>query len=56
MGRGGKTVTTISWFDADDVWIKQLATRPKNLCGTGGSIKDGIILIQEHHRKAGIGK
>ena len=50
-GRKGKTVTTISGFKegADD--LKQIAKILKNLCGTGGSIKDGIIIIQGDHRQ-----
>jgi translation initiation factor 1 len=35
----------------DDV-IKKLAYKLKNLCGSGGSVKDGVILIQGDHRKA----
>ncbi len=50
-GRKGKTVTTISGFQegADD--LKQIAKGLKNQCGTGGSIKDGIIVIQGDHRQ-----
>ena len=51
-GRGGKTVTTISGFQNDTGKIKELASRLKNLCGTGGSIKGGIIVIQGDHRQA----
>ncbi|MCJ8500389.1 translation initiation factor Sui1 [Desulfatitalea alkaliphila] len=51
-GRGGKTVTTISGFDERDEDIKQLATRLKNLCGSGGSSKNGVIMIQGDHREA----
>ena len=50
-GRKGKTVTAISGFQegADD--LKQIAKMLKNQCGTGGSIKDGIIIIQGDHRQ-----
>lgn len=51
-GRGGKTVTSISGFDERDADIKQLATRLKNLCGGGGSSKNGVIIIQGDHREA----
>ena len=51
-GRGGKTVTTISGFAENDDAIKQLASQLKNICGTGGSVKDGVILIQGDHREA----
>ena len=51
-GRGGKTVTTISGFDENEDVVKQLAARLKTLCGTGGSVKNGIIMIQGDHREA----
>ena len=50
--RSGKTVTTISGLAANDEVIKKLASKLKNLCGSGGSVKDGVILIQGDHRKA----
>ena len=45
-GRKGKTVTTISGLQPDDEVLSQL----KRKCGTGGSVKDGIIIIQGDHR------
>jgi translation initiation factor 1 len=51
-GRKGKTVTAISGFNKDDDDLKNLASKLKNICGTGGSVKDGVILIQGDHRKA----
>jgi len=51
-GRKGKTVSTVSGFDLDDDELKRLATQLKRKCGTGGSVKDGIIIIQGDHRKA----
>ena len=51
-GRKGKTVTTISGFGKDDGDLKNLASILKNSCGTGGSVKDGIIIIQGDHREA----
>ena len=49
-GRKGKTVSTVSGFDLDDDALKDLATGLKRQCGTGGSVKDGIIIIQGDHR------
>jgi translation initiation factor 1 len=49
-GRKGKTVSTVSGFDLDDDELKDLATGLKRKCGTGGSVKDGIIIIQGDHR------
>jgi translation initiation factor 1 len=34
--------------DAD---LKKLASALKNRCGTGGSVKDGVIIIQGDHRE-----
>ena len=51
-GRRGKTVTTVFGFDLDDNELKDLAKQLKRSCGTGGSVKDGIIIIQGNHRDA----
>jgi translation initiation factor 1 len=50
-GRGGKTVTVASGFRLDDDGLKKLAAELKRRCGTGGSAKDGEILIQGDHRE-----
>jgi translation initiation factor 1 len=50
-GRKGKTVTTVSGFQLNDDELKNLATELKRRCGTGGSVKDGIIIIQGDHRE-----
>ena len=50
-GRKGKTVTTVSAFQlAAAIKIKNLAAQLKRHCGTGGSVKDGVIIIQGDHR------
>ncbi len=49
-GRKGKTVTTVSGFQINADEIKNLATQLKRRCGTGGSVKDGVIIIQGDHR------
>ena len=49
-GRKGKTVTTISGFQINTDELKNLATQLKRRCGTGGSVKDGVIIIQGDHR------
>ena len=50
-GRGGKAVTLVKNFvlSADD--LKIMAKRLKQDCGTGGTIKDGMIEIQGEHRE-----
>ena len=49
-GRKGKTVTTISAFQLADDELRNLAAQLKRSCGAGGSVKDGIIMIQGDHR------
>jgi translation initiation factor 1 len=38
-------------FELDDNTLKALAKQIKQHCGTGGSVKDGVIVIQGDHRK-----
>jgi translation initiation factor 1 len=49
-GRNGKGVTTISGLALDDTALKELAKQLKQLCGTGGSVKKGVIEIQGDQR------
>ncbi len=48
--RGGKGVSLISGLSLDDDAIKQLSGKLKKLCGTGGTVKDGVIEIQGDQR------
>ncbi|MBW2272767.1 MAG: translation initiation factor Sui1 [Deltaproteobacteria bacterium] len=48
-GRKGKTVTTISGLPLDEEDLRELAKELKRKCGSGGSIKDGVIEIQGDH-------
>ncbi|MEY4640749.1 MAG: hypothetical protein RLZZ227_743 [Pseudomonadota bacterium] len=50
-GRGGKGVTLISGVPLAEDELKELASKLKQLCGTGGTVKDGIIEIQGDHRE-----
>ena len=51
-GRGGKTVTTVSGIPLEGRALKQFAKRLKQRCGTGGTVKDAVIVIQGDHREA----
>jgi len=50
-GRGGKAVTLVKnlVLSVDD--LKALAKKLKEACGTGGTIKDGVIEIQGEQRE-----
>lgn len=50
-GRGGKTVTLVKKLALPEGAMKDLATRLKQVCGSGGTVKDGIIEIQGEHRE-----
>ena len=49
-GRNGKPVSIVRGLGLDASALGTLATRLKKLCGTGGSAKDGEIIIQGDHR------
>ncbi len=44
--RGGKVVTAVVGFKGSASDIDKLGRTLKQFCGTGGSVKDGEILIQ----------
>lgn len=48
--RGGKAATIISDFSGSEEDMKDLGKQLKNLCGTGGTVKDGKIIIQGDQR------
>ncbi|MEY3835732.1 MAG: hypothetical protein RI989_1160 [Bacteroidota bacterium] len=50
-GVGHKTASVIKDFVGNDEDLEQLAKVLKNKCGTGGSAKDGEIIIQGDHRE-----
>ena len=49
-GRGGKTVTVVKGLGLDDARLAQLAKQLKAACGSGGTVKDGVIEVQGDHR------
>lgn len=49
--RGGKTVSMVQGFIGTTSDLELLGKQIKNACGTGGSAKDGIIIIQGDQRE-----
>jgi translation initiation factor 1 len=49
--RKGKTVTLIKGFKGTEQDLENLARQIKSLCGTGGSVKSGEIIIQGDFRE-----
>jgi translation initiation factor 1 len=49
-GRAGKGVTVVSGLGLGDTQLAALATELKRRCGSGGTVKDGVIEIQGEHR------
>lgn len=50
-GRGGKTVTVISGFQASSEVLTALLKTLKTQCGTGGTVKENEIEIQGDHKQ-----
>ena len=50
-GRGGKVVSIVKNLTLSEDDTKSLAKKLKQECGTGGTVKDGMIEIQGEHRQ-----
>lgn len=50
-GRNGKGVTTLTGFGLPENELKQLAQKLKQVCGTGGTVKNWVIEIQGDQRE-----
>jgi translation initiation factor 1 len=55
-GRAGKGVTTITGLPLSLAEIDALATRLKKRCGSGGTVREGVIEIQGDHRDVVVGE
>lgn len=49
-GRKGKSVTLITGLPLNEIELKFLAKELKVKCGSGGTVKNGVIEIQGDHR------
>jgi translation initiation factor 1 len=49
-GRAGKGVTIISGLPLSDSDVEALAAKLKKRCGSGGTVRAGVIEIQGDHR------
>lgn len=50
-GRGGKGVTLVKGLVLSEADLTALAKKLKQACGSGGTIKDGVIEIQGEQRE-----
>ena len=49
-GRGGKTVTVLRALPLDGAALLLLAKDLRSACGSGGTVKDGVVEVQGDHR------
>lgn len=48
-GRGGKSVTVVKGLALDAIALAQLGKQLRTACGSGGTVKDGVIEVQGDH-------
>jgi translation initiation factor 1 len=49
-GRAGRGVTTVSGLPLPQAELVELAAKLKKRCGSGGTLREGVIEIQGEHR------
>lgn len=48
-GRGGKSVTLVTGVRLDALGLAALAKQLRSACGSGGTLKDGVVEVQGDH-------
>ena len=48
-GRGGKVVSLVKGLPLDDAALQTLGKKLKSACGSGGTVKEGVIEVQGDH-------
>jgi translation initiation factor 1 len=49
-GRGGKAVTVVRGLPMDPASLEAMAKQLKAACGSGGTVKNGVLEMQGDHR------
>lgn len=55
-GRGGKVVTLVRGLALDAPALARLGQELRRVCGSGGTVKDGVIEVQGDHVDAIVGR
>jgi translation initiation factor 1 len=50
-GRAGKSVTVVRGLALDEAALMLLGKELRTACGSGGTVKDGVIEVQGDHRE-----
>lgn len=48
-GRGGKAVTLVRGLPLDDAALAALGKQLRTACGSGGTVKEGVVEVQGDH-------